>query len=250
MAWVVPLYDREQVNIAGRTRINDTASADAKESALGIVNNWRSAHSFPLNCFQVTLRDRAHSINPGALIAQRLKRLVAIEAKLRRFSAMKLSQMQDIGGCRAILTNVGQVERLANLYRRRSRQDARRAEERAARRTPNGNTRAGHQLVHEDDYIATPKGDGYRGIHLIYRYHTGTKAYRAFNDLKVEIQLRSRLQHAWATAVETVDVFTGQALKSDQGQKDGRGSLPSWEVRSLLKSTVHRSPMCPRTEPN
>src|SRR2546425_745489 len=92
MAWVVPLYDREQVNIAGRTRINDTASADAKESALGIVNNWRSAHSFPLNCFQVTLRDRAHSINPGALIAQRLKRLVAIEAKLRRFSAMKLSQ--------------------------------------------------------------------------------------------------------------------------------------------------------------
>jgi len=31
------------------------------------------------------------------------------------------------------------------------------------------------------------------------------------------MQIRSRVQHAWATAVETVDMFSGQALKSSHG---------------------------------
>jgi hypothetical protein len=42
----------------------------------------------------------------------------------------------------------------------------------------------------------------------------------------IEIQLRTRLQHAWATAVEIVDTFTGQSLKSalktNIGDKDWR----------------------------
>ena len=33
----------------------------------------------------------------------------------------------------------------------------------------------------------------------------------------MEIQLRSRLQHAWATAVETVGTFLDQSLKSSEG---------------------------------
>jgi hypothetical protein len=38
-----------------------------------------------------------------------------------------------------------------------------------------------------------------------------------YNDLKIEMQLRSQYQHAWATAVETVGTFIGQALKSSIG---------------------------------
>jgi len=117
---------------------------------------------------------------------------------------MKLSQMQDIGGCRAILPTVPHADRLVALYKQ------------GAAKNPRGR----HELVHEDDYIAKPKEDGYRGVHLVYRYHTTSKKHLAFNDLKVEIQIRSRLQHAWATAVETVDTFSGQALKSDRGEKD------------------------------
>ena len=37
--------------------------------------------------------------------------------------------------------------------------------------------------------------------------------------MRIEIQLRSRLQHAWATAVETVDLFSHQRLKSSRGDK-------------------------------
>jgi hypothetical protein len=39
-----------------------------------------------------------------------------------------------------------------------------------------------------------------------------------YNGLRIEMQLRSRLQHAWATAVETVGTFLRQALKSSQGE--------------------------------
>ena len=38
-----------------------------------------------------------------------------------------------------------------------------------------------------------------------------------YNGLQVEIQLRTRLQHAWATAVETVGTFLDESLKSSEG---------------------------------
>ena len=41
-----------------------------------------------------------------------------------------------------------------------------------------------------------------------------------WNGLKVELQFRSKLQHVWATAVETVGAFTRQALKSSRGQAE------------------------------
>ena len=41
-----------------------------------------------------------------------------------------------------------------------------------------------------------------------------------YNGLQIELQLRTRTQHAWATAVETVGTFLGQSLKSSQGRKD------------------------------
>jgi hypothetical protein len=35
-----------------------------------------------------------------------------------------------------------------------------------------------------------------------------------YDGQRIEIQIRSKLQHLWATAVETAQIFTGQALKS------------------------------------
>ena len=73
-------------------------------------------------------------------------------------------------------------------------------------------------MVRTDDYVNTPKKSGYRGHHLIYGYFSDKKD--TYNGLKVEIQIRSNLQHVWATAVETVGTFTEQELKSSQGEKD------------------------------
>jgi hypothetical protein len=69
-----------------------------------------------------------------------------------------------------------------------------------------------------DNYIDAPKDSGYRDVHLIYKYHSDRR--QDYNSLKIEIQLRSQLQHAWATAVETVGAFVKQALKSSLGEEE------------------------------
>jgi hypothetical protein len=60
--------------------------------SLDIINNWRSAHNFPLNTFHVGLRRRAKAIDPGCITAQRIKRMSSIEHKLKRdeFSLIRL----------------------------------------------------------------------------------------------------------------------------------------------------------------
>ena len=37
---------------------------------------------------------------------------------------------------------------------------------------------------------------------------------------KIELQIRTKLQHDWATTLEVVELFTGQALKSNRGSDD------------------------------
>ena len=39
-------------------------------------------------------------------------------------------------------------------------------------------------------------------------------------DRNIEVQIRTRLQHDWATALEIVDLFTGQRLKQNQGKAE------------------------------
>lgn len=221
MAWIVPRYSKAEVNAAGATLVNDRATGEELDHALTIINNWRSSHSFPLNTFQVTLRSKASYVDNRALRAQRIKRLSSIALKLLRFPTMKLGQMQDIGGCRAIVSTTTHVRGLRDLY---VRSDLK------------------HEMLRQDDYIESPKDSGYRGIHLIYRYHSDRTP--TFNGLQIELQLRSRLQHAWATAVETVGTFLKQSLKSSQG------SEPWLRFFSLMGSALamrERAPLIPKT---
>lgn len=205
MAWVEPTFDSQTVNRAGRALVaamnDDWLSWDedqwkAYRGHLAVINNWRSAHAYPLNTFQVNLRSLSKRLDRGSLVAQRIKRLSSIGHKLDRFESMKLSQMQDLGGCRAILQTSADVKRALAYYLHESA--------------------IKHERVSFDDYLGSPKPSGYRGAHLVYRYFSD-KNKAAYNGLKIEIQLRSRYQHAWATAVETVGTFSGQALKSSLG---------------------------------
>jgi hypothetical protein len=217
--WTVPAFAAVSVNVAGKTLVATKPDLDALDVALNIISNWRSSHSFPLNTFQNTLRNRAKRVDQKPLVAQRLKRLSAIGAKLRRFPTMRLSAMQDIGGCRAVVADVARVDKLIALY--------------------HGGTLMKHQLLREKDYIRQPKPDGYRSVHLIYRYHSDGRDQQPWNGLQIEIQLRSRLQHAWATAVETVDLFTGQALKSSVGSDEWKRFFVLMSG-AIVRVTVHR----------
>lgn len=74
------------------------------------------------------------------------------------------------------------------------------------------------------DYIARPKFTGYRGIHDVYKHFPrGSErgeAAKAWDGLMVEIQYRTRAQHAWATAVEISDVIDGQRTKFEMDQSE------------------------------
>src|SRR5258708_18822347 len=105
MKWVIRQYSKTRIDRAGETLFAGTVPEDELNTALEIVNNWRSCHAFPLNTMQIGLRRLARQVDPHPLVAQRIKRLSSIELKLRRFPTMTLSQMQDLGGCRAIVAD-------------------------------------------------------------------------------------------------------------------------------------------------
>lgn len=164
-----------------------------------MLANWRASHGYPINTFQATLRAKLRNGYGEAIVAQRLKRAPSILLKLQRFDGMQLARMQDIGGLRAVLSSLSRVRRLERDYR---------------------GTTFEHELMNSKDYIAEPKDDGYRSIHLIYRYKN--KRAPAYDGLSLELQIRTRRQHAWATAVETMGTFLGQALKAGQGDDQWR----------------------------
>jgi ppGpp synthetase/RelA/SpoT-type nucleotidyltranferase len=203
MEWAVPLFKRGEVDWAGRTYAelmtrDDWNHADYErwDKSLDIMNNWRSAHAFPLNTFQVGLRRKARKFEPNPVVAQRTKRLWSIWHKLDRFPTMQLSQMQDIAGCRVILSDAANVGLVTQDYKSGSLKHAKKI----------------------TDYIEKPRGSGYRGVHIIWKYYSDKN--EVYNGLQIEMQIRTVFQHAWATSVETMGTVTQQALKSSLGDSN------------------------------
>lgn len=77
-----------------------------------------------------------------------------------------------------------------------------------------------HILRHDSDkynYIDHPKSTGYRGIHDVYKHYprgsVRSQTKKPWDGLLVELQYRTRAQHAWATAVEISDLLDGERTK-------------------------------------
>jgi uncharacterized protein YfkK (UPF0435 family) len=188
----LPVQTKGQVNAAGLViRDHDSPFTQDIENALDVLGAWRTSHAYPLQTVYMSLRERAKKIDPKAIVSQRLKRVPSIVVKLQRNHNMKLSTVQDIGGCRAVVSDIQAVRKLARKYKTVVR-----------------------------DYITSPKSDGYRSIHLVEQYQPTIKKYQALAGRRIELQFRTHLQHAWATAVETVDSLLGQNLKTGGGEAD------------------------------
>ena len=201
-------YTRRQIDDAGTALLSmNEVGLKVRSASLEIVNSWRTNHRLPLNAIQSHLRRRTTDVDKKGLVAQRIKRLPTIIDKLQRMPNLKLTQMQDVAGCRAIVSSIEQVAQLNSIYEK---------------------ARINHECVSTNDYIAQPRLSGYRGVHRIYRYHS-KRGDSAFEGMKIELQLRSSLQHAWATAVEVVDQLVGERLKTNRGSTD-------WERFFLLMS--------------
>jgi hypothetical protein len=206
MAYEKPTHSLSQIDKAGKA-IQDPARAS---EGIEVLNSWRVAHRYPLNALHMTLRNRVKRIDANAITAQRLKRLESVVRKLHRQPTLQMSQMQDIGGCRAVLSNMNRVNMLRFMYETNPLR---------------------HRLARTRDYISDPKDDGYRSVHLIYRF-VGKATSSPWDRLWIEIQLRTSMQHSWATAVETVDAFTSENLKFGAGSDD-------WKRFFQLVSALH-----------
>lgn len=200
MWYVKPENSRNKVNKAGKILVSPSSySTEEVVHAHDVLSNWRAAHAYPVNTFQATLRYRLKKMRLSALVAQRLKRTPSIVGKLCREGNMNLARMQDIGGLRAVVGTIPNVRAIEEYYR---------------------NKQLTHKLIDSDDYIDSPKEDGYRSVHLVYKYQN-VRALE-FDNLRLELQIRTRHQHAWATAVETMSTYLGTALKSGEGDEKWR----------------------------
>lgn len=187
-------YSNKEIERAGDALIKKNIQRDNPvlfRQSMDALSDWRAKHETTLEETTAKLKETSLTIDRKSIIVRRLKRTPSIIKKLNRFDAMKLRNMQDIAGCRSILSttkNVYKAKRVLNKKRE-------------------------YKIK---DYIQTPKPDGYRGIHLIGKF----KNKQTKKSYSVEIQLRSKVQHSWATAVEIIDLFTQQALKSNEGKQD------------------------------
>jgi putative GTP pyrophosphokinase len=193
-------YSKSRVDRAGRVVADQMRAAmeDASDfapsaeigEAIQIIEWWRSQHAKPLSRVAANLRYYV-AMEGDPIVAQRLKRTPTIADKLLREKSMRLSRMADIGGVRAVLPNQVAAYKVASRLRKN------------------------WTITRFRDYVAEPKADGYRGLHLINRNH----------GQLVEIQLRTPRQDDWANLVETLSRTAAPGLKFGDGPQELRNFL-------------------------
>lgn len=176
-------------------------TAEDRDAAIHIFKvaySWRDSHAYPTRRIRHELLSNVRRGKKSGLTASRLKRMDSIKRKLA-YSSTKLNQMQDLGGCRAIMNSISEVEAMVNLYR-------------------SGGTV--HTVRTDTDYIAAPRNSGYRGHHFVLEFRPTASGEDVFAGRRIEVQIRTRLQHCWSTAVEAIGTARGEELKSGRGDKD------------------------------
>ncbi|WP_163228862.1 RelA/SpoT domain-containing protein [Bifidobacterium aerophilum] len=190
-----------------------------------IAQRWRAQHVEPTErCFAKVL-ECSRNI-PQSVATFRMKRMVSIVRKLRRPNThFKLGELDDIGGCRLIVESIGQAEKAATWL---------------AANLPLKNGAA------DKDYIARPQDSGYRSRHLLCNVVSDSASYH------VEVQIRTRLQHCWSTAVEAAGEIYGTEYKSPAVRAGANGDdeqrLCFFKIVSSLFALEEGSPQVPGFE--
>jgi putative GTP pyrophosphokinase len=179
--------NRAGVVIAENKRPVTPDEIDRLGDAIDVVEWWRREHARPLTAVAAKLRYYAAEVG-DPVVAQRLKRLPTIAQKLVREPKMKLARMGDIGGVRAVVPDQSAAYHVARRLRKN------------------------WTITRFSDYVAHPKADGYRALHLINR-HRGRL---------IEVQIRTTLQDNWANLVEVYSALIDPGLKFDRGPQRPR----------------------------
>lgn len=154
-----------------------------------VFHNYRKYHLRPLTECTLELQKWLTEYGSKYYIAQRLKRKPQILRKLRRLS-VRLTQLQDIGGCRIIVDSNDNVNKLLDFIKDKAKQEKKFSIEKVT------------------DYRDQGRDvTGYRALHVILNR----------DNCSIELQIRSRIQHFWAESIERTSVIYGHHLKEQEG---------------------------------
>lgn len=171
-------------------------------------DNFREAHNIIIKLFTIELKKV--NFSKQHLTASRNKRIETIISKLCRPEKPKLDRIHDIAGTRIIFENIKSLEDYIDILE-------------------NSELVNFKEKINEDknryNYIKNPKSDGYRSIHKVF-YYSSNIPYSTLNEKrfnlenkKIELQLRTRLQHIWATTVEIYDIINKSNIKTGTHNK-------------------------------
>ena len=188
-------YTRNQLNKIGSYLYADGVDAFQRSEAIRIVSDWRMTHLLPLREFveQITSYFAKESVF-YAFYSQRIKRMTSIIEKLQvnESTGMRLGGLQDIGGARFVFDTLDELTECQKAL--------------------SAFVPEHFELEKVNDYIVNPKESGYRSIHYVYKYHSANIDY---DGLRIELQIRTRLEHSWAMAVETASLISRTSLKAN-----------------------------------
>ncbi len=170
------------------SRLKDLNYIPTSEDILQLHELRMEYRDFLYSTFKV-LSDEADAIDSKAICTYRIKRVESIISKLRRYPETSLVTMEDLAGCRCILSSRQSIPRLVESIKRRLK------------------------VTRERDYIKETPETGYKSYHLTIQDPTKS-------NLKLEIQLRSRIHHNWATLVEITDQVLGTKIKENHDTPD------------------------------
>jgi ppGpp synthetase/RelA/SpoT-type nucleotidyltranferase len=215
-------YSMNEVKRVGEALRGDIAWHETRRAEVlhifSVANNWIDTHLYPMVRIRHDVVAKVRKLKLAGITASRLKRMSSVRKKLRRLPT-KLDQIQDLGGCRAVLRSIADARKLFEFYQ----------------------TASTHHLHKPTDYIAHPKVGGYRSYHLMLRFR-GSGSDVVYDGRRIELQIRTRLQHSWATAVEAVGLFLREDLKASEGE-------PDWlRLFDLMSSELAMAEDCPEAE--
>ena len=192
-------YSRNKINVSGKALLAGPETGFPFTDANLVVDDWRKLHLIPLQDLvaEVT-RVLTENGVAAAFSSHRLKRMTSIIAKLRHNPGMGLGGLQDIGGARFVFEDIASLLKAQQIISKASFE---------------------HFVADRDpyDYVSKPKESGYRSIHFTYKYVSDNPDY---DGLRVELQIRTRLQHDWAMAVETAELISKSSLKASLGDEN------------------------------
>lgn len=173
-----------------RNHYLETGKDSLSEEEYKELHIFRMSYRDSLRKVYSLVNSIAQSIDNKSITTFRIKRIESILSKMKRQPKMDPKRMNDVAGCRCILSK---VKYIYDVIKKINDEIA-------------SNVQYRGLSIHDKiwDYIREKREDGYRSVHIVIK---------TSENKNIEVQLRTFEQHNWATLVETTDLIYNTRLK-------------------------------------